>query len=95
VNSNVEFITSDSREENHAALKELSATRERTPAVRFVSNILALAAQKQASDIHIEPRAGNMIVRVRVDGILRELMTIPSTLSASVVSRTRFLPTWI
>ena len=91
VNSDVEFITSDSREEKRAALKELSATRQRTPAVRFVSNILALAAQKQASDIHIEPRVGNMIVRIRVDGILRELMTIPSTYSASVVSRIKIL----
>ena len=87
----VEFITSDSREENRAALKELQATRQKTPAVRFVSNILALAAQKSASDIHIEPRVGNMIVRIRVDGILRELMTIPADVQASVISRIKIL----
>jgi type IV pilus assembly protein PilB len=88
----VEFITADSREENRAALKELRAgLRQRTPAVRFVSNILALAAEKEASDIHIEPRLGNMIVRVRVDGILRELMTIPSEFQPSVISRVKIL----
>jgi type IV pilus assembly protein PilB len=87
----VEFITSDSREENRAAMKELRASRQKTPAVRFVSNILALAAQKQASDIHVEPRIGNMIVRIRVDGILRELMTIPADVQASVVSRIKIL----
>jgi type IV pilus assembly protein PilB len=87
----VEFITSDSREENRVAMKELRATRQKTPAVRFVSNILALAAQKQASDIHIEPRVGNMIVRVRVDGILRELMTIPAEVQAAVISRIKIL----
>jgi len=91
VNNEVEFITADSREENRAAMKELRAERQRTPAVRFVSNILALAAEKQASDIHIEPRVGSMIVRVRVDGILRELMTIPSEFSASIVSRVKIL----
>jgi type IV pilus assembly protein PilB len=89
--SDIEFITTDSHEENRAALKELQATRQRTPAVRLVSNILALAAQKQASDIHIEPRVGNMIVRIRVDGILRELMTIPPEYQAAVISRIKIL----
>ncbi len=89
--SEVEFITADSREENRAAMNELRASRQRTPAVRFVSNILALAAQKHASDIHIEPRVGNMIVRIRVDGILRDLMTIPSEFQASIVSRIKIL----
>ena len=89
--SDVEFITADSREENRAAMNELRAGRQRTPAVRFVSNILALAAQKNASDIHIEPRVGNMIVRIRVDGILRDLMTIPSEFQVSIVSRIKIL----
>ncbi len=89
--SDIEFITADSREENRAAMNELRASRQRTPAVRFVSNILALAAQKHASDIHIEPRVGNMIVRIRVDGILRDLMTIPSEFQAPIVSRIKIL----
>ena len=86
-----EFITLDSRKENRAALKELQAVMQRTPAVRFVSNMLALAAQRGASDIHVEPRVGNMIVRIRVDGILRELMTIPSEHQAAVISRFKIL----
>jgi type IV pilus assembly protein PilB len=89
--ADVEFITADSREENRVAMKELRATRQKTPAVRFVSNILALAAQKQASDIHIEPRVGSMIVRIRVDGILRELMTVPPQYQAAVISRIKIL----
>jgi type IV pilus assembly protein PilB len=90
--ADVEFITADSREENRAAMKELRAgLRQRTPAVRFVSNILALAVDKAASDIHIEPRVGNMIVRIRVDGILRELMTIPAEFQSSVISRVKIL----
>src|SRR5437667_137628 len=89
--ADMEFITADSREESNAAIKELNSSRQRTPAVRFVSNILALAAQKGASDIHIEPRVGNTIVRIRVDGILRELMTIPSDIQTSVTSRIKIL----
>src|SRR2546422_7034945 len=87
----IEFITAAAREESKAAIKELNSSRQRTPAVRFVSNILALAAQKGASDIHIEPRVGNTIVHIRVDGILRELMTIPSDIQTSVTSRIKIL----
>src|SRR5262249_57575297 len=86
-----EFIAADAREESNAAIKELNSSKQRTPAVRFVSNILALAAQKGASDIHIEPRVGNTIVRIRVDGILRELMSIPADIQTSVTSRIKIL----
>src|SRR5207247_10646451 len=89
--ADMEFITADSREESNAAIKELNSSKQRTPAVRFVSNILALAAQKGASDIHIEPRVGNTIVRIRVHGILRELMSIPSDIQTSVTSRIKIL----
>jgi len=86
-----EFITADTRKENRAAIKELQASMQRTPAVRFVSNMLALAVQKGASDIHIEPRVGDAIVRVRVDGILGILLTIPAEHQAAVVSRIKIL----
>ena len=88
----VEFISTDTQLENSEAQRELRAgMRQRTPAVRFLSNIMAAAVEKSASDIHIEPRVGTTIVRIRVDGILRELMTMPSEYQAAVVSRVKIL----
>lgn len=90
--SEMEFITANSREEHREALKELQAgMQQRTPAVRFVTTILAAAAKKGASDIHIQPRIGNTIARIRVDGMLSELVAIPSEYQASVISRIKIL----
>src|SRR3977135_4756967 len=46
---------------------------------------------KQASDIHIEPQAATTVVRIRVDGVLRELESIPRALQNSLVSRIKIL----
>ena len=87
----VEFIAEDIDDESSEAQRELRAVRKRTPAVRFLSDIMSSAVEKSASDIHIEPRAESTLVRIRVDGILRELMTMPSEYQASVVSRVKIL----
>ena len=89
--SDVEFIAEDIGDEASEAQKELRAGRKRTPAVRFLSDIVCSAVEKSASDIHIEPRAGSTLVRIRVDGILRELMTMPSEFQSAVVSRIKIL----
>lgn len=89
--TDVEFIAEDLDDESSEAQKELYAGRKRTPAVRFLSNIMVSAVEKSASDIHIEPRAGSTLVRIRVDGILRELMTMPSEYQSAVVSRVKIL----
>jgi len=88
----IEFVTTSTPEEIYEAKKEVHAgMRQRTLAVRIVSMILAKAAQKGASDIHIEPQIRNTAVRLRIDGILREFMTIPSEHQSSVASRVKIL----
>ena len=62
------------------------------PAVRAVDLVFARAVAAHASDIHIEPRAGGGgRVRLRVDGILCELETIPAELFAAFGSRVKLL----
>jgi type IV pilus assembly protein PilB len=61
------------------------------PAVRAVDLVLAQAIAAHASDIHVEPGEGGGRVRLRVDGILRELETIPAELFASFSSRLKLL----
>ena len=62
-----------------------------TPAVRLVSEAIATAVKKDASDIHIEPQEDGMMVRLRVDGILRELAHVPTELQTTVISRVKVL----
>lgn len=91
--SEMKFFTAGSSEKSKAAIEEFEAElrNERTPAVRLVSAILYAAASKRASDIHIEPQGESTTVRIRVDGMLRELTHIPKELQASVISRVKIL----
>jgi type II secretory ATPase GspE/PulE/Tfp pilus assembly ATPase PilB-like protein len=88
----LEFIVAGSREENKETMKELQkGAKKRTLVIRFLSMILARAVRKNASDLHIEPRVEAILVRMGVDGILRELMTIPVAHQHSVTTRIKSL----
>ncbi len=91
--SDMQFLTASQSERNRAAMEEFEAEqrKERTPAVRLVSAILYAAAQKRASDIHVEPHALGTVVRMRVDGVLRELTHVPLEFSTLLTSRLKIL----
>ena len=59
--------------------------------MRLVSSIIAAASAKKASVIHIEPHTMGTVVRVRVDGIMRDLTHIPNEFTTSLVSRIKIL----
>ena len=61
------------------------------PIVRFVNAMLERAASDRASDIHVEPEADILRVRVRVDGLLRESGQFPFRLHAPTVSRVKII----
>jgi type IV pilus assembly protein PilB len=84
--ANVEFNT-----EGGVPSDELQAELKSSPAVSLVSNIIASAASKDASDIHMEPTGQGLVVRLRIDGILRELTTVPEDLRHPVISRIKVL----
>jgi type IV pilus assembly protein PilB len=89
----MEFISTSSRQANRDAIQEIQAelNQKKTPAVRLVSEIIQKAMAKQASDIHIEPQASATVVRIRVDGVLRELESVPRGVQNSLVSRIKIL----
>jgi type IV pilus assembly protein PilB len=60
---------------------------DEAPIIRLVSAILTQAVGDGASDIHIEPQAREVAVRMRVDGVLRAAMSIPAKLQSGVVAR--------
>lgn len=61
------------------------------PTIRLVNSILERAITERASDIHIEPREEDMQVRMRVDGRMRDILTVPKDLQGSVISRVKIM----
>ncbi|WP_058912266.1 type II secretion system protein GspE [Entomohabitans teleogrylli] len=57
------------------------------PVTGQVDNILTQAVQRRASDIHIEPGAENLSVRLRIDGVLQPLLSLPAELAAGIATR--------
>ncbi|OGY47426.1 MAG: hypothetical protein A3J65_04740 [Candidatus Buchananbacteria bacterium RIFCSPHIGHO2_02_FULL_45_11b] len=69
-------------------LKELA---QDLPVIRIVDTLLEYAIFENASDIHIEPTEKEVIVRYRVDGILRNVMTLPKSIHAGIAARIKIL----
>jgi len=69
--------------------EQVSATDE--PIIRLVDSILAEAVRMRASDIHVEPLANRLVVRYRIDGVLREVNTPPKALQGPITSRIKIL----
>ncbi len=61
------------------------------PTIRLVNSIIERATTERASDIHLEPREGDMQVRMRVDGIMRNVLTVPRDLQGAVISRLKIM----
>ncbi len=92
ISSEITKAIKDSSAET-AAEEKVSAKdlAEDAPIAKTVNVILEYAIKSRASDIHIEPRENIVQVRYRVDGVLRETMTLPKPIQAAVVSRIKIL----
>jgi type II secretory ATPase GspE/PulE/Tfp pilus assembly ATPase PilB-like protein len=64
---------------------------ELPPVVRLVNQLLYDGVKRGASDIHLDPTPDGLVVRLRIDGVLRELMPISSADSAAVINRVKVL----
>lgn len=64
---------------------------ESSPAAKIVATLLKQAVREKASDIHIEPGEAEVTVRLRVDGMLRKVLTLPKDIQLAVVSRVKIL----
>ncbi|HLB23099.1 MAG TPA: ATPase, T2SS/T4P/T4SS family [Dehalococcoidia bacterium] len=70
-----------------AERQELDLQISQTPIVRTADLLLAQAVRDRASDIHLEPEASALRVRLRIDGVLHESMRLPRDIHAPLVSR--------
>jgi type IV pilus assembly protein PilB len=73
---------------NVVDLQEAAAS---APAIRQVNRVLRLAIDLRASDVHFNPQKSSMRVRARVDGVLRDIQTMPKSMQAAVISRLKIM----
>ena len=62
-----------------------------SPISKALTTILSYAVRTKTSDIHIEPLENIMIIRCRIDGVLRRIMELPKTVAPALVSRIKIL----
>jgi type II secretory ATPase GspE/PulE/Tfp pilus assembly ATPase PilB-like protein/CheY-like chemotaxis protein len=81
----VEQIKED--EENAASAEQAS----QRPILRLVDTMIADGVTNRASDIHVEPIEGGVVVRYRIDGVLRQVMKIPRSAGVPLISRIKIM----
>lgn len=61
------------------------------PTIRLVNSIIHRAYTENASDIHLEPMGNQLQIRMRIDGVLHNVITVPRELQMSVISRIKIM----
>ncbi|HKJ95589.1 MAG TPA: type II secretion system ATPase GspE [Gammaproteobacteria bacterium] len=71
--------------------EDLLESEDDAPIIRLINALLTEAVKEDASDIHIEPFEQRLVVRFRVDGMLREVLQPPRTMAPLLVSRIKVM----
>jgi type IV pilus assembly protein PilB len=72
-------------------VEELRPAEEDSPIVRLVNQIIQSAVEQKASDIHIDPQETKVLIRYRVDGVLRTERALPKSMQSVLTSRIKIL----
>jgi len=89
--SNITFSEETDTTEIHSTVYDLKSEASSTPAIVITNTILENAIKSDASDIHIEPQKNAIVVRYRIDGVLKDVFHIPKVLIGAVTSRIKLL----
>ena len=81
----------EGNEEEAAEKSNVKTIVQDSPISKALTTILSYAAKTKASDIHIEPLEGSLIIRCRIDGVLRRIMDLPKNVAPALVSRIKIL----
>jgi general secretion pathway protein E len=77
--------------EDIPAAEDLLDSQDDAPVIRLINGIIAESVRLGASDIHVEPYEAALVVRMRVDGVLREALRLPARVAPLVVSRIKVM----
>ena len=86
-----EAVRETNAEEAAGEQKDVKTIVQDSPISKALTTILSYAAKTKASDIHIEPLEGSLIIRCRIDGVLRKIMDLPKNVAPALVSRIKIL----
>ncbi|SDE94088.1 general secretion pathway protein E [Pseudomonas seleniipraecipitans] len=86
-----EQVDLDSLMNDMPRIEDLLESDDEAPVIRLINGLFAQALRLQASDIHIETFEQSLVVRLRIDGHLREVLRPPRALSAMLVSRIKVM----
>ncbi|MFL5460864.1 MAG: ATPase, T2SS/T4P/T4SS family [Gemmatimonadales bacterium] len=84
-----DFEVEQIKEDEENAASEQQASQR--PILRLVDTMIADGVTNRASDIHIEPVEGGVVVRYRIDGVLRQVMKIPRSAGVPLISRIKIM----
>jgi type IV pilus assembly protein PilB len=87
----LEVIEEERSFEDDDDIQNLIGLTAQAPVVKFTNHIIANAIKYKASDIHIEPRYSDTMIRYRIDGIMREILQASKKSHFSVVARLKII----
>jgi general secretion pathway protein E len=89
-----QIVAENSETDDDVADEDVNRLRDlasEAPVIRLVNLLISRGVESRASDIHIEPFHNRLVVRYRIDGLLRESATPPPRLRAAIVSRIKIM----
>ena len=84
-------VKTTNEEEAQAQASNVKTITQDSPISKALTSILEFAVKSKASDVHIEPLENSLIIRCRIDGVLRKVMDLPKGIEPALVSRIKIL----
>ena len=89
--SSVKQAVKSTNEELQQRQSNVKTIVQDSPISKALTAILDFAVKSKASDIHIEPLEDSLVIRCRIDGVLRQVMELPKSIEPALVSRIKIL----
>ncbi|MBQ3470054.1 type II/IV secretion system protein [Candidatus Saccharibacteria bacterium] len=89
--SSVRQAVKSTNEEIQRQASDAKTITQDSPISKALTSILDFAVKSKASDIHIEPLEDSLVIRCRIDGVLRQVMELPKSIEPALVSRIKIL----
>lgn len=89
--SSVKQAVKSTNEEAQQRAQDVKTITQDSPISKALTSILDFAIKSKASDIHIEPLEDSLVIRCRIDGVLRQVMELPKSIEPALVSRIKIL----
>ena len=83
-------VVEDTREEE-SRVDDIRDMASSTPTISLVNKLLTTAIEEGASDLHFEPKRDRLLIRMRVDGVMRDVADVPKHMQPAVTSRLKVM----